>query len=322
MPQLANPAVLIIAYRRKVEIERILQECKENSIDKIYVALDGPKDESMGGKKDYLAIKEIVTNFQENFAGVVKTLYRNQNVGCAASCLSACDWAFENEKYVIVLEDDCIPSRDFFKFARSSIYTIDYDPNVWLACGTQFAPSNIQNDSWILSSYALIWGWVTNQVKWREMSSAIRSGNPIPKKNGISPWERVYWNQGSRRAYSGWKDVWDTILLQQMIANKKFAILPSEPLVTNVGDDSSATHTIGESSWLHLKMGQFTTPKKSPEIATSNDKWLRSNFYRIAPRHLVTTRITHFKDLLNAKNTPLSPLFRRWNFANSTIKNV
>ena len=82
------------------------------------------------------------------------------------------------------------------------------------------APSNIQNDSWILSSYALIWGWVTNQVKWREMSSAIRSGNPIPKKNGISAWERVYWNQGSRRAYSGWKDVWDTILLQQMIANK------------------------------------------------------------------------------------------------------
>lgn len=322
MSQLANPAVLIIAYRRKVEIEIILRECKENNINRIYVALDGPKNGSKGGKKDNLAIKEIVTNFQENYSGVVKTLYRNQNVGCAASCLSACDWVFENEQHVIVLEDDCIPSRDFFEFARSSIYTIDYDPNVWLACGTQFAPSNIQNDSWMLSSYALIWGWVTNQFKWKEMSSAIRSGSPIPKKIGVSPWERVYWNQGSRRAYSGWKDVWDTILLQQMIANQKFAILPSEPLITNVGDDTSATHTFGESPWLHLKLGQFTTPKKSPEIATPNDKWLRSNFYRIAPRHFVTTRITHFKDLLNAKNTPLSPLFRRWNFANSTIKNL
>ena len=64
MPQLVNPAVLIIAYRRKVEIERILQECKENNIDKIYIALDGPKDGSKGAKKDNLAIKEIVTNFQ------------------------------------------------------------------------------------------------------------------------------------------------------------------------------------------------------------------------------------------------------------------
>jgi hypothetical protein len=317
MPQTPNPAVLVIAYRRAVEIEKILLECKKNNIDKIYIALDGPKYGSIDGKKKNIAIREIVSNFQKDYSGVIATLFRDQNIGCAASCLSACDWAFKNEEYVIVLEDDCIPSGDFFEFARSSINEIDSNSNIWLACGTQFAPAEIQNNSWVLSSYALIWGWVTSQSKWKEISFAMRSGNPIPKASGTSPWERIYWNQGSRRAYSGWKDVWDTILLQQMIANKKFAILPSEPLITNVGDDSSATHTFS-SVWLHLKLGKFITPQEPPEISIATDGWLRSNFYRIAPRHLFSTRITQFKDFLNAANAPFSPLYKRWNFANST----
>jgi len=321
MTRLANPAVLIIAYRRAAEIERILQVCQENSIDKIYVALDGPKDENVDGEKDNKAIREIVGNYQKNYAGVISTLFRDQNVGCAASCLSACDWAFENEEYVIVLEDDCIPSRGFFEFARASISALNADSNIWLACGTQFAPSDLHNESWSLSSYALIWGWATSQAKWKEISFAIRSGNPISKQNGISPWERIYWNQGSRRAYSGWKDVWDTILLQQMIANNKYAILPNEPLITNVGNDSSATHTVENSPWLHLNLGKFNAPQNPPAISTTADKWLCSKFYKIALRHLVTTRITHLRDFMNKANIPFSPLYERWNFANSIRKN-
>lgn len=185
MTDLANPAVLIIAYRRTLEIERILQECQENNIKKIYVALDGPKVGDTGGEKDNKAIRELVTNYQKNYSGVITTLFRDQNVGCAASCLSACDWVFENEEYVIVLEDDCIPSPDFFEFARASIDALDSNSNIWLACGTQFAPKDIHNDSWSLSSYALIWGWVTSRAKWKEISSAIRSGNPISKQMAI-----------------------------------------------------------------------------------------------------------------------------------------
>jgi hypothetical protein len=321
MTDLANPAVLIIAYRRTVEIERILQECQENNIKKIYVALDGPKAGDIDGEKDNKAIRELVTNYQKNYSGVITTLFRDQNVGCAAACLSACDWVFENEEYAIVLEDDCIPSPDFFEFARASINPLNSDSNIWLACGTQFAPKDIHNDSWSLSTYALIWGWLTSRANWQEISSAIRIGNPISKINSTTPWERIYWNQGSRRAYSGWKDVWDTILLQQMIANNKYAILPNEPLITNVGNDSSATHTVENSPWLHLNLGKFNAPQNPPAISTTADKWLYSKFYKIALRHLVTTRITHLRDFMNKANIPLSPLYERWDFANSIRKN-
>jgi hypothetical protein len=311
-----DPAVLIIAYRRANEVIKILQICKENNINRIYIALDGPKKGNSEGYIDNLKIRKIVESFQNNYSGQVISLFRDQNVGCAASCLSACDWVFENEKYAIILEDDCIPSKDFFTFARYSLDVLDNNKDAWLACGTQFAPKNNQSDSWSFSKYALIWGWVTSQENWNEISQAIRVGNQIQKKD-ISFWERTYWNQGSRRAYSGWKDVWDTILLQQMIANGKYSILPSEPLVTNVGDDSSATHTLEKSSWLHLNFGKFTVSEDVPTISKETDCWLRKNFYRISLRHFLTTKITLMRDSLNIANVPFRPLLDRWDFAES-----
>lgn len=307
-------AVLIIAYRRKIEINQILQICKENDVRRIYIALDGPKSRNHEGFNDNLEIRQSIGNFQKSFSGKVITLFRDQNIGCAASCLSACDWVFEHERYAIILEDDCIPSHDFFTFARSSIEVLDENRNVWLACGTQFAPNSGWPDSWVLCKYALIWGWVTSQENWREISQAIRDGNQLKKKN-IASWERTYWNQGSRRAYSGWKDVWDTILLQQMLANEKYSILPTESLVSNVGSDSLATHTLQESPWLHREIGGFIPPKSVPEISEAIDFWLRRNFYRISLRHLLTTQITHMKDKLNIARIPLRPLLDRWDFA-------
>lgn len=322
MQNSTNPAVLIIAYRRAREVDQILQICKANKVKRIYVALDGPKNGNISGLEDNLQIRKIVEGFRKNYFGEVTTLFRDENVGCAASCLSACDWVFENEDYAIVLEDDCIPSNDFFSFAQYSIAAMNADTNIWLACGTQFVPRSEQGESWSLSKYALIWGWITSKNNWKEISRSIHHGNRISKERNISIWERTYWNQGARRAHSGWKDVWDTILLQQMISNGKYSILPNEPLVTNVGDDSAATHTIDKSPWLHLNFGKFTVPHDPPSISYSTDRWLQENFYRISFRHLISTRITLARDYLNATRIPLKPLVERWNFAESNRKTL
>ena len=316
----ADPAVLIIAYRRTKEVRKILQLCMDNGINRIYVALDGPKFGNVAGEKDNLDIRQMLEDFKEIYSGNIMTLFRDLNVGCASSCLSACDWIVEKEDHAIILEDDCIPSVDFFRFARNSIAELEGNKNVWLACGTQFAPKGDRSESWSLSKYALIWGWVTSKKNWKEISCAIRVGNQISNKREVSLWERIYWNQGARRAYVGWKDVWDTILLQQMIANGKYSIIPNEPLVSNVGDDSSATHTLGKSPWLHLNFGTFAYTQNVPIISKTSDDWLRKNLYKISLRHLITTKITLIKDNIAKKRIPLRPLRERWDNAEFSRK--
>ena len=316
MSLISMPPVLVIAYRRKDQLLIILEKCKENSISRIYIALDGPKKGNVNAISENFQIRDAIKDFQRNFSGHISTLFRDHNVGCAASCLSACDWVFDNEENAIILEDDCIPSNDFFTFAKIAIEAMEKNESIWLACGTQFAPKDIIHSPWILSKYALIWGWVTSKKNWLEISSAMKIGNPVRSNLGISPWERIYWNEGARRAYGGWKDVWDTVLLQQLIANQKFAILPKTALVSNVGNDHAATHTFGESPWINLKTERFFNPSTPPYRLLNVDQWLQKKFYRITIRHIVTTRITYFVDLLNRKNIPLKPMLIRWDSAN------
>jgi hypothetical protein len=304
-----QPAVLIIGYRRHESVREILQICKLNRVPRIYVAVDGPKSES--GSIDQQRLIANVLNFEKEFSGKLFTNFRDENIGCAASVLNACDWIFENEHSAIILEDDCIPSNDFFIFSKLSLQAIASNPDIWLSCGTQFAPKFPHSDSWLLSHYALTWGWCTTNEKWKEISISLRKPRPL-KSNEFSLWEKAYWNQGSTRAQTGWVDVWDTILVQQLQANSRFAILPKVPLVTNTGNDATATHTLGNSRWLNLELGQFETPHSSPRYEEVVDLWLRKSFFGIRKRHLLTTAVTRMRDCLKRRYRPHLPLSVRW----------
>ena len=312
-------SVLVIAYRRKSNIEKILKICEQNKIAKIYIALDGPKLNSVSGLKDHLEIRNIINNFQQKYYGKIIFWCRDNNLGCAVSVLSACDWAFRSEENLIILEDDCIPTNDFFKFAISSIDVMKNNPHIWIACGMQFAPKELSISPWVLSRYALIWGWSTNRNNWQEISSNIKKNLKLYSNRtySIRFWEAIYWNEGSRRAHQGWTDVWDTILVKQMLVNKKLAILPNTPLVMNTGDDVFATNTFGNSNWLNLETGFFTDRPGQLDVSAIHDEWLRKFFYKISIRHSLTTKITRLRDTINRLRVSPAPLISRWEQANS-----
>jgi hypothetical protein len=312
-------AVLIIGYRRKENIKQILEICSDNRVSEIFVALDGAKNNSKPGLIDNLEIRRIVDSFEKNYFGEIKRIYHDSNFGCAASVLSACDWAFGIVENLIILEDDCIPTNDFFKFAKLSLIEMQSNSNIWLSCGTQFAPKSLSSFSWVLSRYALTWGWCTNRKNWAEISLAIKQNMKlkVDYNKSISIQESIYWNAGSRRAHQGWTDVWDTILVKQMIRNSKLAVLPSTPLVTNKGDDVFATNTIGHSQWLNLKTGFFPDNPGILVVSTIHEEWLRNEFYRISLRHLFTTQFTKLCDFINRKKILRNNLVQRWNEAKS-----
>jgi hypothetical protein len=305
-------AVLIIAYRRYQTLLKILDLCKENGVEKIYVAVDGVKPDSKEGIEDNLKIIEVVSNFTNHFAGDVSLMNRKLNLGCASAVLSACDWVFENEEHVMILEDDCIPSSDFFNYSRQSLEVLSNDKRVWLSCGTQFAPPLPDTDEWFLSKYPLTWGWATSRDNWIQISTALKTQKKLTDNN-FSLSEKVYWNAGSRRACNGWVDVWDTVLAQQLLVMNRLVLLPKNSLVTNVGNDSVATHTFGASRWIGVKTGSFDSPISNPEYEFKIDLWLRNEFFKISHKHLVTTKFTLLKDFILKSKKPFAPLKERWN---------
>lgn len=300
-------ALLIIAYRRVKTLGRILETACASGVTNVYIVIDkSPREEfSLIQEEIFLLCEKYRLNFLS-----MNIIKRDWNVGCAASVLTGLDWIFSQEDFACVLEDDCIPTPDFFKFSLASREVLKLDKDVLLACGTQFAPKNLSNEPWIKSKYALTWGWSTTKENWSLIRSLmfrtegfhVLNARMGTLRNLLNPEER-YWRSGARRARSGYVDVWDTILLRVMQVSNKYALLPAESLVTNVGDDANATHT-RDSEWTNKPAGTFLDQHSQPKTSTAIDLWLKRNFFKISARHLVSTRITQIIDFFR---TPLRP---------------
>ena len=294
-------SVLIVAYQRPDNVEKIVDLCLQAGIERIYIALDAPKDNNSQASANHQLIRNIVKEKRiiQNIS--LKELVQQKNVGCAQNVIQGCDWIFASEEYVCVLEDDCIPSLDFFSYVQITLPQVDVLDNVLVSCGMQVAPEHLFQNSVVSSSYPQIWGWATTRKKWHQITKIFdeqicflklfKSNDPIS----------IYWLAGAKRALEGYVDAWDTILTRYMISNGFKSFVPSVPLVSNVGNDEHATHTKHDSPFLNRTTGTFLSSPHFIELSPELDIWLENNFYEIAWRHLITTRIHALVDFMSSK---------------------
>lgn len=311
-------SLLVVAYLRPESLKVILETAYESGIRNFFVSIDFPRNPSPENLELSAKVSRVVTDFELGSEAEVTTAVREINVGCTPAVLSSCDWAFSKSENLIILEDDCIPTSDFFDFCRTSLSAIKKDSRIWLAGGSQFAPPELIDEPWLLSQYPLTWGWCTTSNNW----TLIRNSLSTPSRNltrvnspELSLPERRYWNAGAKRAFSGISDAWDTPLVQQMLLNKAFAILPKLPLISNVGNDRVATHTHGDAMGLRVNTGAFSAPETSPNKNLEVENWLRNSFYVIRFRHLFSTRVTSLIDLITMRKFRGKSLVESWNWA-------
>jgi len=312
-------SALIIAYRRHENVSKLINILSSQGVKRIYIAIDRNSSLDSSSLIDVNKTIEVVNTAIKKMPGQLYAAIHLENVGCSAAVLSACEWFFENEEFGLILEDDCIPAEEFLTYANYSRKVIETNSDVWLFCGTQFAPYEKSPDSWSLSKYALIWGWGTSKSNWNQIASSLRKDGIKISSKDIGFAEKQYWSAGSKRSNSGVIDAWDNILIQRMLALGKKAILPKYALVSNIGNDSAATHTTSDSNWLGLKTGSFNSPKALPFENPSLDSWLRRKFYKISIRHIFTTQITYFLDLITGKRKRSNDLVSRWKNARKNL---
>ena len=312
-------AALIIAYRRYENVDQLIKILAAQNVKRIYIAIDRNallKSESLEDVNSTIEVAKYAKNIMPDR---IRIAIHEENVGCSAAVLSACEWFFENEEFGLVLEDDCIPSEEFFTYANSCRSILQNNNEIWLFCGTQFAPSDASIDSWNLSKYALIWGWGTSRAKWNQIASALKSESKGYKASRINAAEKQYWRAGASRSSSGVVDAWDNVLIHRMLSQGKKAILPKFALVSNIGNDLAATHTLNDTNWMSLETGTFNTPKKEPMDNPDLDAWLKNSFYQISGRHILTTRITYLIDLITLRRFQAHRLSTRWKNARKNL---
>jgi len=308
-------SVLVIAFQRFENLVEIFDTCLRNGVKSIYVSLDVPRYETLANITRTQKIQALVREYLLRYPTVFRFQQSEKNRGCGVSVLTGCDWVFSQEEFVVVLEDDCIPTDDFFNFASFSLPLIVGSGELFIAVGTQFKRFATGDHKIAIVKYPVFWGWATTRDQWNILKLELLKmlSGQAPNLSHLGVAEQAFWSAGCRRVLEGYVDTWDTLLTTILLSRNWKTISPLKALVRNVGNDVVATHT-SQGTLLHnLELGEFGLGeieilKTSSEI----DLWMHNQVYGISRRHLISTKFTYLLDRLIPSRKVLSPLTERY----------
>lgn len=270
--------VLFLIFNRPSTTQVVFEAIRKARPSKLYVAADGPRANKSGESEKCLESRTIATSVDWDCK--VVTLFREGNLGCGKAISSAITWFFQQEEEGIILEDDCLPSPDFFPFCAELLERYRYDTRIMQIGGVNLVPKERRDTeySYYYSNHNNIWGWATWKRAWMLYDYEMSSFEKIYSKGYFenhfnSIYEADYFDWAFKRTSSHPHITWDYQLEFARRINSGLTICPQPNLVTNIGFGSDATHTTGaggNSSRLELEQLEF--PLRHPAFVMVDTK--------------------------------------------------
>lgn len=262
-------AVGFIIFNRPDSTERVFAEIAKAKPPMLLVVGDGPRASRQGEAEKVAAARAIIQRVDWDCE--VLTNFSDVNLGCKKRVSSGIDWVFEQVEEAIILEDDCLPHPTFFRYCQELLERYRHDQRIGMISGDNFQFGRRRNDdSYYFSKYVHIWGWAGWRDRWASSYDVTMAKWPSIRDEGWladivgNEREAVFWGKIFERVYRGEIDTWD---YQWVFANwveGRSTILPTVNLITNIGFDTSATHTTGDSELANLPSHALTFPLIHP----------------------------------------------------------
>jgi hypothetical protein len=245
-------AVLFLVFNRPDTTTQVFEAIRKAKPPRLYVAADGPRANRDGEAERVARVREIATAV--DWPCEVKTLFREENLGCKYAVSGGITWFFEHEKQGIILEDDCFPHPDFFVFCETLLDQYATDEHVWVITGDNFQNGQKRGEgSYYFSRYNHVWGWASWRRAWQKADMEIKFW---PEWKHSAAWqaaipdkvERKYWSKIFDRMYRAEIDTWDYPWTASVWFYSGLTATPNVNLVSNIGFGPDSTHTTSADS--------------------------------------------------------------------------
>jgi len=276
--------ILIITYKREKSLKKILNIVKKIDPIKLYISSNAPPKNNLEISDKVYNVRNIINNFK--IKGNIYRLYRSKHLSVYDSIPKSINWFFLKEKYGIILEDDCIPVKDFFYFCETLLKKYLNNKLINSIGGSNFCKKKI-SEIYYFSKYNHIWGWATWRRSWKNFDLNIKFWKKYKKTNH---WkllhdndnEKEYWEKKFDKIYGGSIYTWDYSWQACAWYKSQLSIIPNKPLVKNVGFDDEATYTIGRNFNYHAMRTNLIIDKYNDNIIQNleADNDVFKNFFR------------------------------------------
>lgn len=241
MNQVITIPILLIGFNRPEIINETFSYIRKAKPEKLFVAIDGPRENRAGEDKLVNDVKKIVKVI--DWACEVHYKYNDTNLGAEITVSSAVSWVLENEDYVIVLEDDIIAPISFFNFAQDMLYKYKDDESIYMISSCQTTPIELPNDEdYLFGIYGHTWGWATWKRAWVKFNLSVNDFDDFLKSRKIDELsltnkEKKYWYKLVKKmrdngeGNNNWDYCWSYIRFKE----RGLSIIPRVHLSSNIG---------------------------------------------------------------------------------------
>ena len=232
----------------------------------------------------------------------VRHNWADTNMGCKSRVSSGIDWVFESVETAIILEDDCLPHPDFFRFCNELLDRYANDERVMVITGDNFQDGTVRGDgSYYFSKYNHCWGWATWRRAWEHFDADL---DFWPEWSQTDAWldvcpdpvERTYWEGIADRMRNNEIDSWAYPWTLCAFHQNGLTATPNENLVSNIGFGADATHTRAKTGAANLDasaLGPIVPPSEVTRDVAADAYTFDHHFggaatrYKWRPKYLV-----------------------------------
>lgn len=236
-------ATIVFTYNRSWHTKQVLDALSHNYElpEKLFIFQDGLK------KREHEVEWEKVNSLIKmvDFCPV-EIIVAEENKGLAKSIMSGIDYVIQNYDAVIVLEDDCVPSKNFIGFMNQALHKYEKVQNVYNVTGFGYTDefSDREYDAYFIGR-TCSWGWGTWKNRWtdftpnpNDLSEILSDEN---KSRNLSMWGNDL-PQMMINQMNGKNDSWAVYWALYVINKMGFCLVPYESLVENIGMDGTGVH--------------------------------------------------------------------------------
>lgn len=242
--------ILLITFNRPHHIERVLSAIREQKPKDFYIFQDGAREDHIDDLDNCRKVRDVISRLIDWDCNL-HTFFSQKNLGCGAGPMTGIDWFFNHVEEGIVMEDDCLPHRDFFGYCEELLKRYRDVDKVMFIGATLYNGKWKCKESYGFSHYMVTGAWAGWKRTW--------SGFDLDLQNvDAQILRRQILSLTNNRAESTWwysiikeiqqdkakKSYWDYQMQIRLFMNRGITIHPKVNLVSNIGFDEEGTHTL------------------------------------------------------------------------------
>ena len=261
----------LFAYNRPSHLKRVLISLENFNLENIVVFLDGPKN-----KNESIIQENILFILKNSKLSNLKIIKQKQNIGLSKSLTNGINYLSNKYDSFIILEDDCVPYKNFFRYFEICFSKYELDMEINSICSFQFRELVDRSQNVLKLTkldHFIPWGWGSWSFKWKKYKKdKVKKYNNYP--SFMDKFNNIRYKKNKK------KDIWSLnyILYQYNYSLK--SIFPNISLVKNIGFDGTGVNSKYSSEFLSkeqlIKKIDENSELCSPKILKDQKKILKN----------------------------------------------